>query len=768
MRWAFIPALMCCAALWAADPAKPAVKSAKKPRTPADRFWEQIADRDPPDMLSLRTLFTQMRGLCERKEHVERLPRFLELAARAQDSDPASKTHGNYKWTWRDKGVTDGNAVEFISQDALPMWIEHRDGMPEPTRRQFRELMLRNIEGCMGHRVPTSYTNIAILNAVNLIVYGEQFERADALQEGLRRLDSFSLWTRSFGTFEFCSPTYYAVDLDGCVFLAKYAKDPSVRRKAETLSRLFWLDLAANWFQPSEKMGGSQSRSYDYLTGVSGTDAWFERAGWLGKSKPTISLPSEIDALHSRFPRRVEQSWGMNYGQSRTNQLYFDVALSTSGTAYGSQDMLLTVDLAGPRCFFIPDGREDPYGKIKYETSSARHMKALHLTPFWAAAQRGPDALALAVYRPADLAIPSATTLEQGAEKVATLQNLQSHFVVRRNPDAVWVGARRVHPARGTPQKPERIPLAAGESLVLQYGSALVGIRAVWSRDQRGTPALSALVDDGQPLAMRFTLEHKSTEKNPSAECPGAAIWVRVGSGLSDERAIDAWRKDFSNAKPSVEIGREAFRLTVPGVEGNVALKCRSPFGPGDLLELTPAPSAAVLAVDGRDLGRALFPPEKTEIVTVSQQGRAEWPADGGAVFAGMAVVEENGHRFVWQPLEDPKKLRRNVNHGFIVWTLRVPKAGRYYLWGKTLATTQETNSFYLTVLSPGAGVQKATWSLPVGPDWKWNPLQVNADKKPTPLDLPAGVCRIQLLPRETGTKIERLFLTADPKERPK
>ena len=30
------------------------------------------------------------------------------------------------------------------------------------------------------------------------------------------------------------------------------------------------------------------------------------------------------------------------------------------------------------------DGREDPYGKKKIETGSARHPKALHMQPFWA------------------------------------------------------------------------------------------------------------------------------------------------------------------------------------------------------------------------------------------------------------------------------------------------------------------------------------------------------------------------------------------------
>ena len=76
--------------------------------------------------------------------------------------------------------------------------------------------MLRlGVEGCLRHRVPTDYTNIAILNAGNLIVLGERLDRADAAREGYRRLDAICLRTAAFGVHEFCSPTYYGTDLNG-------------------------------------------------------------------------------------------------------------------------------------------------------------------------------------------------------------------------------------------------------------------------------------------------------------------------------------------------------------------------------------------------------------------------------------------------------------------------------------------------------------------------------------------------------------------------
>jgi len=88
------------------------------------------------------------------------------------------------------------------------------------------------------------------------------------------------------------------------------------------------------------------------------------------------------------------QSGGEGLNESRTHLLLKDVTLGCAGAAYGLQDVPLTIDLPGDRrqirCYFIADGRQDPYGKKKYETGSARHMKALHLAPFWAGAQNFP------------------------------------------------------------------------------------------------------------------------------------------------------------------------------------------------------------------------------------------------------------------------------------------------------------------------------------------------------------------------------------------
>ena len=107
-----------------------------------------------------------------------------------QDQDPKSKNWGNFRWYWRDAGVTDTNAVEFVMHDALLIDIRHRDWLADKAREELADFLRLGMEGCRRHRVPTDYTNIAILNAGNLIVLGERLHRMEAAEEGYRRLDA--------------------------------------------------------------------------------------------------------------------------------------------------------------------------------------------------------------------------------------------------------------------------------------------------------------------------------------------------------------------------------------------------------------------------------------------------------------------------------------------------------------------------------------------------------------------------------------------------
>jgi hypothetical protein len=764
----------------AAAPPPPA--PARPAPTAEDRFWERIGEREPPATMSLRSLFAQMLALAQSGRRPERLNRFCALAVRAQDCDPKSPTYGNFKWSWRDERVTDQNSVEFCMQDGALLWLKHRDWVPEPDLDPLRDLLARAIEGCLRHRVPFSYSNIAILNAANLIVLGEAFDRPEVVEEGLRRLDGVGLWTWAFGTHEYCSPTYYSVNLHGLQFLQAHARSERARRVAVGLLEVLWNDVALNWFPAAEKLAGAHSRSYDYLHGLGDLDEDLAGNDWFAppeserrrpdrdplEGTPWVPPPALRETSRTRLPRTVRQSWGIGPCESRTLMMHADVALSAAGAAYGSQDIPLAVDLAGDRgmvrCFFIADGREDPYGVKRYETSAARHMKALHLLPFWAGAQNGDDALGLVVYRPQDLT---------GDEVV----NLQSHFVFRRETDEVWVRGRRVSLPPGSAEQPGQLPVAPGDAVVLRYGTAAVGLRLLWARTQDGADARAALVDDGNTLgALRLTVDHRSDDRRIEA---GAALWVRVGSGLDDD-TFTTWRNEFEVARAGSVTGAEGrLRFEVPGQAGPVGVAAEAPFGPGGLVRLRPAPYRGVLALDDREVGRPILDPlefampvrgQRTplEPVKVAPQGGTSWEAESGLIFPGMTIGDEDrasGGHYVWQPAD--RQVPRHA--GDVVWSLRIVRAGSYRLWGRVLARDGQSNSFFVNLIGSGMPwSSRRAWQLPESDTWQWRPLNQEKTSDPAVLDLPAGVLHLQLQLREAGTKLDRLFLAPVGDEEPK
>jgi len=586
------------------------------------------------------------------------------------------------------------------------------------------------------------------------------------------------VWTWLFGTHEYCSPTYYAVDLNGLDCIESLARQDRGRRQAAALRELVWTDVALNWYPAAARLAGTHSRSYNYLYGLGGLDGHAAKAGWLAADATAVgdSLQSAMfdgrpparlaELSANRFPRLVRQRWGMEPADSRTHMLWPDVTLSTSGAAYGMHDMPLTVDLPGDRqqarCYFIADGREDAYGRKRYETGKAGHMKALHLAPFWAAAQRTCDALALAVYRRPDVDLPVVT-------------NLQSHFVFRRELDGLWQAGRAQEFSRTASKRMASVPVNVGDSLVLRYGTAVIGIRLLWARTQDGRTAPAALVDDANRYGvLRLTVEHRSGQ--PSAEA-GAALWVRVGTGLQDDAEFHAWRRRFEQARPdAVEVSEKQIRLAVPGQDGPVKVVAAVPFGAAGRVELEPPPCPGALELDGQEIGRPILaaaepirslPADRLprKPLDVPAEGDVSWEAEQGFLFPGMVAAQDaaaSAGQFVWQPADQAPR------SGSVLWPLRVAHAGRYYLWARTLAEDAQTDSCYVRLIgNTAAPVSSGSWHLRRGPGWQWQCLTLDKAPKATPLELGTGESLLEFRAREAGTKIDRLFLTSDPKQRP-
>ena len=590
-------------------------------RKRTERCWERYIGLDPPhDDTSARAVMSYALILAQANAHLERLPRLMELTEHMQQDDPESPDHGNLWWYWRDGEVTDPNSVEFVMQTATRLWTRHRTELEPTVVSSLHRVMTLGAQGCMQHQVPVWYTNIAILNASNLIALGEILEDPAVAEEGYRRLKDICLWTWKYGITEYVSPTYYAVNLDGLRWIAARADRAEGRRQAESMLNLLATDIGASWWPPAQRVAGAHSRSYDYLHGTGELDKRIALAGWTNETvrvgvhhADTLgddwSLPAAARQLASRFPRRVRQRWGEGLTQTRSAYLLPDIALSIASAYYGRQDVPLAVDLPGDpstvRCYFIADGRDDPYGAKRYATGQAGHRKALHLPYFWAGAQRGPDALGLVVYREEDLNEPERT-------------GLKSHFVFRRNHDGLFVGDRQV--TFGDEGR-RQAPVLPGETVVVRYAAAAVGIRVLFARRRDGWAASTAVVDDGNSHgALRLSVDHDAI--HDQGEQAAACFWVRIGSGLADDAAFARWRREFTAAQPHVHVTHKVpmeraqnelrwlrhFAIRAPGVEGPVGIDfSESLAGMYRVRTLDPSPTDAILEIDGQPVGRQIL-----------------------------------------------------------------------------------------------------------------------------------------------------------------
>ncbi len=570
----------------------------------ADGVWRNVSKKPP--VASSRDLFTASLAYCEAHTNLDRLEKIFDLAASMQDRDPKSKTYGNFLWDTHTSQILDKNAVDFCMQGAAPLWILHRDEIPRTAREKLEKLLQIGTDGQLKHRVNDDYTNIGLMAAVNLILLGEGLGRADATAEGAKRLDAFVAHMRVAGTHEYNSPTYYGVDLNDLVLLESLTKNETARTAARCLLEYFWTDIAFNWFPASQKMGGARSRDYDYLYGLGMLDQHLRANGWLPENEkekisdicvaftkwhPPVSLH---ELAGTKIPRLIESTWGTNSSQWRANYICPDIALSSAGAAYGGRmDLPLCVDFAGdrtePRGYFIPDGRHDPYGKMKIMEGSG-HQKTLHLQPFWAAAQRRADAIGLAVYRPKDLATNAPT--------------LESHFVLPIKADEFWIGD---FPLAVTANGPVSFDLGPKAAFVMRRGSTAVGIRVPWARTCDGALVKAQFIYDGNPYGVaRVTVNH-GTNRNALAmdALPAAAFWVRIGDGLADKTAFEKWRTTFATAEGEVRATAEGIEFHAAGIDGPSRITTRTPFTAPAVTE--PQPSKRFLAVDGTDTGAQIL-----------------------------------------------------------------------------------------------------------------------------------------------------------------
>lgn len=322
-------------------------------------------------------------------------------------------TYGNIFWYHGDTVINDRNGVEFCMRHAALIWILYQDKLSPKAKETLKEIFNLSIEGIKRHKVALSYTNIMLMKAANMIMLGEYFNQPILAQEGHKILRDWIVYTYQNGLCEFLSPTYYAVDIENLSLIYHLTKNAESREIAAKALDYIWTDIAVNWYEPSQRLGGTHSRDYDRLYGHNAIDQLVERAGWSdieAVGEPASSVisyysfvppPATIRKyLTAPLPRFVYERWGEQEYQRASNYYHGNFSVASAESNYYNMDKTpLVINLGGgyetPVINYFMDGREDYYGFKKILEKSG-HQKSLHLKPFITSVQNDGEVLFLA------------------------------------------------------------------------------------------------------------------------------------------------------------------------------------------------------------------------------------------------------------------------------------------------------------------------------------------------------------------------------------
>jgi hypothetical protein len=698
----------------------------------------------------------------------------LDLAEAMQDRDPNSRSFGNFRWYWRSTKVEDYNAVEFAMQRGALIRLKYYDRLTDAARQRLDRLVRFGVQGIRRHTVQESYTNIFLMKAFNCLALGEAAGEAELAAEGSRMLDRWLMATWESGLREYLSPTYYGVDVECLGLIARHVADASARAKAEAALALFWTDIAANWFEPGMRLGGPHSRDFDSLTGHGYLDNYLALAGWIptdatvgGGVLRSLSMwmpPAKLTRpILSNLPRTICRRWGDDESETAVNYVGKSVSVGSAGACYGPTDKVLTVDLGGgpmtPVASFVMDGRGDPYGASR-QTGAGGHSKAMHLCPFVATVQRGPEALLLA----------SADTNNAGHFRYVPAPTcLLSHLVLPLA-DELWIAERRINlDSRG-----DAVAVFAGQPVFLRCGKAALAVRVPLAVDTAGNPAPVAIFADGGKYgAMRLTVAH----------CPDApkgiatvAVWVRAAEGIDNDADFASFRRSFASLGSATFADGRA-ELSVPGLKGKLRIfadvwKARRIAVEGG----EKCPADCVLSIDGKEVGRKLL-----EGLDVIRQYRSLLDGKSpGTVSAGQTIEAEDaaliappfvagsdpkasGGKFVWVTGQAGGEASGGV--GRAVWVVNVPAEGLYTLAARVQTPTDRDDSFLVRIRQRGRDVlARKAWQAGAHTKWQWVDLPDQAGNSPLHIRLHAGPAVIEVFSRQDGARLDAIRL--DPPRR--
>jgi hypothetical protein len=529
----------------------------------------------------------------------------------------------NFKSNYNDSGVTDRNAVEFITESLvqIPYRFPHLLAQYGPvTQSGTIENMLSTLlgdgqTGEINHHFTVGYTNLWLLRLCNLILTGQGptdgngnailSPNADVLNRGRTDFMTWASTVRNNGIHEFMSPTYTGVDLEALGYIDLYARDAGIAMMAQQAYKLLWIDMYANWYNRNQRMGGTHSRTYEFLTDEDReTDRFFYAVShptnspspnwpvlltarnsgyWRGQDFIAYFLPppsdvpylygADIAANRSRTILRSfvtdesnydpDYMFGENYMANPSGTGGFSYPFSVGSTESFYDDLTfegLTIMMPGDgttaNVNYNMQGRQDYY--LQHPASASG--KAETLKPYIASAQNSSETLFLAA---------SSGQNDTSSVEVAST-------VVIPNTAQIWIGNASSPVGLSSGQS---IPLDPGTTIFIQISNSgqtdalVTGIRFLVSTDMNGNTIGLTLANDGsQYNALRVTCVHSAT--SPTGGNAVVAFWTRTGYCSDMSGNFNSFRAAFTSASVvnSYNPSTGSVSLSVPGLNSTMRI----------------------------------------------------------------------------------------------------------------------------------------------------------------------------------------------------
>ena len=412
---------------------------------------------------------------------------------------------------------------------------------------------------------------------------------------------------RMYGVHEFLTATYTGLDLEMLGNIELFADDPGIGSIAQEGYKEQWLDMYVNWYNQDQRLGGTHSRTYEFLTDEDRkTDRFLYAASnpttvsspawpdlltartliyWRGQDYISYILPPPSD-VPTRFPvtvpvntaRTILRDYGLtgtgynpawmyaeNYmgNPSGTGGLTYPFSIGSAQAEYPDPTFEgLTIMLPGngttTNVNFNMQGRKDYYLQQVVDSKSET------LQPFIACAQNGAETLFVAT---------SNAQQDANAEEVAST-------IIIPNSAQIWIG-NSSSPENLAPG--QSVSLSSGSTIFIQVSNSgqsdalVTGIRFLLSTDMDGTSTTLSLVNDGsQYNALRVTCVHSAT--TPTTGNAVIAFWTRTGYSSDLSTNFNAFRSAFTSAAVSSTYDPSSGNVTlsVPGWNGTMSIQANT------------------------------------------------------------------------------------------------------------------------------------------------------------------------------------------------